>query len=262
MTNARLPPLHSFPSSHKCLHLTLIYLRISKDKRKNLKLTSVRATPEAEGKQRVAWRTTPGQSKAHQRQQLLSCPFRGQTLLVSSASAPCRWKKADPLGHAGAESGLSERRAWVKLQSVFGSASRPAGALSNPTLISLWCWMTTGMAAWQRKLGHRSHLGKFLINYKSYSYPCKCRNHLEIVKHSISFLPGDRSRKALPWGRAEAVRGPADPQMGGSGEAAWCGHREERAVLQHPLSLPAPAEPQWQSTELSVNRKRDFLSVA
>lgn len=258
MTNARL---HSFPSSHKCLHLTLIYLRISKDRRKNLKLTSVRVTPEAEGKKRVAWRTTSGQSKAHQRQQLLSCPFWGQTLMVSSISASCTWKKADPLGLAGAESGLSERRAWVKLQSVFGSASRSAGALSNPILIPLWCWTTTGMAAWQRKLRHQSYLGRFLINYKSYSYPCKCRNHLEIIKHNISFLPRDRSCKALPWGRAEAVCGPADSQMGRSGEAAWCGHREERAVLQHPLSLPAPAELQRQSTELSVNRKR-FFSVA
>lgn len=65
MTNARLPPLHSFPSSHRCLHLTLVYLRISKDRRKNLELTSVRASPEA-GVWRVAWRTTPEQSKAHE----------------------------------------------------------------------------------------------------------------------------------------------------------------------------------------------------
>lgn len=33
-------------------------------------------------------------------------------------------------------------------------------------------------------------------------------------------------------------------------------------MLQHPLSLPVPAELQRQSTELSVNRKRDFFSVA
>lgn len=147
MTNARLPPLHSFPSSHRCLHLTLVYLRISKDRRKNLELTSVRASPEA-GVWRVAWRTTPEQSKAHKRQQLLSSPFWGQTPLVSSVSAPCRWKKADPSGLTGAELGLSERR-----ECMFGSASRPAGALSYPTPISLWCWITTGMALWQRKQG-------------------------------------------------------------------------------------------------------------
>lgn len=147
MTNARLPPLHSFPSSHRCLHLTLVYLTISKDRRKNLELTSVRESPEA-GVWRVAWRTTPEQSKAHKRQQLLSSPFWGQTPLVSSVSAPCRWKKADPSGLTGAELGLSERR-----ECVFGSASRPAGALSYPTPISLWCWITTGMALWQRKQG-------------------------------------------------------------------------------------------------------------
>lgn len=73
----------------------------------------------------------------------------------------------------------------------------------------------------------------------------------------------------LCHGCAAPQAGPTSWGSSGEGCAGWraaaalrepSGRAEDRAVLPYPLFLPFPAELQRQSTELSVNRKKDFFS--
>lgn len=172
MTNARLPPLHSFPSSHRCLHLTLVYLRISKDRRKNLELTSVRASPEA-GVWRVAWRTTPEQSKAHEAAAAELPLLRANTagfLCLSTLPMKEGWPFRSYRSRTGTFREESVR-VWLCIKASWSTFLTH----SNFSLVLNHHW--DGFVA--EETGHQSQLAKSLKNYKSYSYPYKCRNHVE-----------------------------------------------------------------------------------